>query len=126
MNVSYEQAFCSDERFSRASWVNVVNMANHELTGINVILAYSNTILKNILGDSKAGFNARSGSYVIAIVNALAAGAGIWTCRNIGRRTLLFWGHIGVAIAHFSVGLFTITRFNYGVLGMICFYFVAY
>ena len=31
---------------------NVINMANHELTGINVILAYSNTILKNILGDA--------------------------------------------------------------------------
>ena len=124
--MTYSEAFCTDERFTRGSWVNIVNMINHELTGINVILAYSDTIQKNILGDGTSGFDARTGTYCIAGVNALAAVGGIWTCRNIGRKTLLFWGHIGVAIAHFSVGVFTITGQNYGVLGMICFFLVCY
>ena len=101
-------------------------MINHELTGINVILAYSSTILEEILGTGTGGFNARTGTYCIAGVNALAAVGGIWTCRNIGRRTLLFWGHIGVAISHFCVGTFTITGSNVGVLGFICFFLVCY
>ena len=107
--MTYGEAFCSDERYTRASWINVIYMVFHELTGINVILAYSDTILKKILGTDSGGFNARTGTYCIAGVNALAAVGGIWTCRNIGRRTLLFWGHIGVAISHACVGTFTIT-----------------
>ena len=101
-------------------------MMNHELTGFNVILAYSDTILKEILGTSTGGFSARTGTYCIAVVNVIAAAGGIWTCRNMGRRTLLFWGHIGIAISHFCVGLFTIIEFNSGVLGMICFFLVSY
>ena len=124
--MTYSEAFCTDERFTRGSWVNIVNMINHELTGINVILAYSSTILEKIFGTASGGFNARTGTYCIAGVNALAAVGGIWTCRNIGRRTLLFWGHIGVAISHFCVGLFTITGSNMGVLGFICFFLVCY
>ena len=106
--------------------MNIVNMINHELTGINVILAYSSTILEKIFGNASGGFNARTGTYCIAGVNALSAVAGIWTCRNIGRRTLLFWGLIGVAISHFCVGLFTITGSNAGVLGFICFFLLCY
>ena len=126
MKVSYREAFCSDERFARSSWVNVVNMINHELTGINVIMAYSNTILTNILGDAKTGFNARQGSFIIAVISTLSTVAGIWTCRFIGRRTLLLWGHVGIAIAYFGVGLFTILEINYGVLGMMCFFLLAF
>ena len=124
--VTYKEAFCSDERFTRGSWVNVINMMNHELTGFNVILAYSNTILEEILGTSTGGFSARTGTYCIAVVNVFAAAGGIWTCRTVGRRTLLFWGHIGIAFSHFFVGLFTITGFNSGVLGMISFFLVCY
>ena len=101
-------------------------MMNHELTGFNVIMAYSSTILKDIFGTSTSGFNERTGTYCIAVVNLIASVGGIWTCRNIGRRTLLFYGHIGIALAHFSVGLFTITGFNIGVLGMICFFLVSF
>ena len=36
--VSLGQAYCSDERYTRASWVNFTNIIFHELTGINVIL----------------------------------------------------------------------------------------
>ena len=71
--VTYAEAFCTDERFTRGSWVNVINMMNHELTGFNVILAYSDTILKEILGTSTGGFTARTGTYCIAVVNVIAA-----------------------------------------------------
>ena len=57
-----KQAFVADERYRRASWINVFNMIFHELTAINIILSYSETILEDILGDpatQTSGFTAR-------------------------------------------------------------------
>ena len=56
------QAFITDERYTRASWVNIIGMIFHELTAINIIMSYSNTILEDILGDpdqQTSGFTAR-------------------------------------------------------------------
>ena len=57
-----KEAFVTDERYKRASWVNVGCMIFHELTAINIILSYSNKILENILGPpatDPSGFTAR-------------------------------------------------------------------
>ena len=53
------EAFFTDERYRRASWVNICQIIFHELTGINVILMYSSTILETILGTDSKDFNAR-------------------------------------------------------------------
>ena len=124
--MTYKDAFCADERYRRASWVNVIYIVFHELTGINIILMYSNTILKNILGDKKSGFNARTGTYVLSVANVLASLFGIWVVRTFGRRILLLYGHVGIFLAHLLVGIFTVTGVNYGVLAMICFFLFAY
>ena len=101
-------------------------MVFHEITGINVILVYSNIILKNILGTKDTGFTARTGTYAISVVNAVSSFMSIYFLRNFGRKTLLFYGHIGIFIAHFLVAVFTITGADYGVLAMICFFLFAY
>ena len=41
-----KQAFVTDERYRRASWINVIEMIFHELTAINIVFAYSTTILE--------------------------------------------------------------------------------
>ena len=124
--VTYGEAFCSDERYTRASWINVIYMVFHELTGINVILAYSNTILLHIFGDKTSGFTARTGTYVISLVNFFSSFMSIFMVKRFGRRTLLLWGHTGVALAHLCVAICTITSTNIGVLGGICFFLFAY
>ena len=58
-SVSLKEAFITDERYTRSSWVNVVMIVFHELTGINVVLMYSSTILETILGTEPGSFNAR-------------------------------------------------------------------
>ena len=45
-----KEAYITDERYVRASWINVIAMIFHELTAINIIMAFSNTILEDILG----------------------------------------------------------------------------
>lgn len=46
-----KEAYKTDERYVRASWVNFFAMIFHELTAINIIMSYSTTILEDILGD---------------------------------------------------------------------------
>ena len=125
-SVTYKEAFCSDERYKRASWINVGYIIFHELSGINVILTYSNTILENILGDSTSGFNARTGSYCISLTNAGSSLASIWFVKTFGRKILLLYGHVGICIAYILCAIFTMTQVNYGSLGMICFFLFSY
>ena len=47
---TFKEAYVTDERYVRASWVNFIAMIFHELTAINIIMAFSNTILEDILG----------------------------------------------------------------------------
>lgn len=102
--VTLKQAFISDPEYTRCSWINIINIIFHELTGINVIFLYSNTILAIVC--SGASFTPRQGVYMINIVNTFASGISIWTIRTFGRRPLLLWGHSGICITHILIGTF--------------------
>ena len=104
----------------------MIYMIFHELSGINVILAYSNTILDHILGDKKSGLNARTGTYIISLINFFSSTVSIFMVKTFGRRTLLLWGHFGITIAHLCVAICTITDAGAGVIGGICFFLFAY
>ena len=124
-----KQSFLTDERYIRASWINVIAMIFHELTAINIIAAYSNTIFENILGDpdqQTSGFTARQGTYVVGAVNFLGSCLSIITLRYLGRRTLLVSGHMGMSICYLLMGVFTITGLNYGVLVMISLFLLIF
>ena len=124
--MSLKNAFVKDERYVRASWVNIINIVFHELTGINVILIYSNTILVKIIGDDSSGFTPRQGTYVIGLVNLLSSLVSVFTIKTFGRRFLLLWGHLFITICHFCIGLFIIIDFNYGTLSFICLFLFVY
>ena len=101
-------------------------MIFHELTAINIIMSYSNTILENILGDDTSGFTARQGTYVIGLVNFLSSVISMASISLIGRRTLLLYGHTGICLSYLLMGIFTIKEINYGVLAMLCTFLLIY
>lgn len=104
-------------------------MIFHELTAINVIMAYSNTILENILPDpteQTSGFTARQGTYVIALTNLISSVLSILTIQKFGRRTLLLAGHTGIFLTYLLMGIFTVIGFNDGVLAMLCLFLLIY
>ena len=104
-----------------------MNVIFHELAGINVIMQYSNTIFKIIIGpDKTSGFTPREGTYVVGIVNFLAACVSVWTLDTFGRRTLLLLGHSGMTVTHLLIGLFIMTGFDAGVLGGIAVFLFLY
>ena len=124
-----KEAYVTDERYVRASWVNFFAMIFHELTAINIVMAFSTTILDDILGDpdeQTSGFTARQGTYVVGLVNFLSACLCILSMRFFGRRTLLLVGHIGICLSYFFMAIFTITGANYGVLAMLCSFLLIY
>jgi len=76
--------------------------------------------------DEGSGFNPRVGTYFISIVNLVASLMAIWTVRTFGRRPLLLYGHLGIAIAHVFIGTFTIIGFDIGTLAGICIFIFIY
>ena len=95
----------------------------HELTGINSILIFSNTILKNI---TNGGLSPRLGTCLIGMCNFLSAVASIGVIRTFGRRPLMLIGHVGIAVCHCIIGVLTILEINYGVLVFICLFIIIY
>jgi hypothetical protein len=95
----------------------------HELTGINSILIFSNTILANI---TEGGLSPRLGTILIGGINFVSAALSFLVIRVYGRRPLLLIGHTGIAICHGLVGLLTIYKVNYGVLVFMCLFIVVY
>ena len=63
---------------------------------------------------------------MIAAVNIFSSFTSIFAVRWFGRRTLLLVGHTGIFIAYMLMGAFVITKFNYGVLVMICVFLFVY
>jgi major inositol transporter-like SP family MFS transporter len=121
--VTLKEAFCTDERYKKASWINVADITFHELTGINSILIFSNTILATI---TDGGLSPRVGTAIIGFVNFASAASAFLVLQRIGRRPLLIWGHTGIAIAHFAIGVMTILAFDWGILVGICVFIIIY
>lgn len=101
-------------------------MIFHELTGINVVMMYSNTILESILGTGTSGFTARQGTYLLSIASLLSAFSAIWTVGVFGRKKLLLWGHASIFVTHLLIGVFTIVGLDYGVLVMMCLFLIIF
>lgn len=68
----------------------------------------------------------RQGVYLVGIFNLLASLMATWTVKKFGRKTLLVWGHIGIALAHSGVAAFSLWGVDIGVLIMILSFLVIY
>jgi len=101
-------------------------MLFHELTAINVVLAYSTAILEMLFGTSSQGFNARDGTYLIGLINFLSSSLSIVTMTYAGRRPLLLAGHTGICLTYVLMAVFTLKEINYGVLFMMCLFLLIY
>jgi len=122
--VPYSEAFCYGEKYRKASWLNVIHIVFHELTGINVIMLYSNTILANIT--KSAPFSARTGTIAIGAVNWISAMASIWIIKWFGRRPILIVGYFFIGVSHIAIGFLTIYKVNYGILAFMCCFIIGY
>ncbi|KAJ3093975.1 High-affinity glucose transporter rgt2 [Phlyctochytrium planicorne] len=125
---SIRQGVEFERRIGTASWgelakpgiarrlvIAVINQTFQQLTGINVILYYSNSIFLNMgFKDAKNEFNSIvSFPLANAFINFVATFPGMWAVERFGRKPLLVLGGFGMGIAHVLVYAF-ITGSNNG------------
>jgi len=106
--VSLKDSFFGDERYTRASWVNVAIMSFHVLTGYSAVMSFSNSIFESAQGADCSGLSPKVGTYLVGLCNLLAAMCGIYTVRSFGRRTVLLSGHLAITVLHFMIGFATL------------------
>jgi len=87
--------------YRKGTWITLIIIIFHELTGINAIMLYSNTMFK------KTGLeNPRIGTYFLGIAGLLGLAIAVLILKKVGRKTLLVSGHIIMAFCHTLVGVF--------------------
>ncbi|KAJ3126364.1 High-affinity glucose transporter rgt2 [Physocladia obscura] len=98
-NAGWGEVFSGSNR--RRVAIGMVNQAFQQLTGINVILYFGPTLYKNL------GFSATVSTEIMPIVfdfiNSVCTFPGMYGIDKFGRRPLLQWGAVGMAVAHFCV-----------------------
>lgn len=68
-NLTLGDGLCNP-RYRIATWINIGYIVFHELTGINVINMYSNTMFTEMSKEG-AGFTPRQGTYLIGAFQVL-------------------------------------------------------
>ena len=95
-------ALCNPQ-YRRATWINLGYIVFHELTGINVIMQYSNQMLKQMQSKTFP-ITPREGTYMVGVANFLTSFMSIFVVKCFKRRTLLIVGHLAIAAIHFTIG----------------------
>lgn len=114
-----------DERYIRASWTNIVIMVFHVLTGYSAVIAFSTSIFEDILSGPDT-ITPEQGTYFIGLASVCGAMLGILIVKNVGRRTLLLYGHATMAAIHFGIALCAIFNRNYILIVLINVFLLVY
>jgi SP family arabinose:H+ symporter-like MFS transporter len=116
-----------DPKYRKATWVNIGYMFFHEVTGYNIILLYSSSIfakIKNSHGEHS--FKGRLGTEIIGVINVIFAVLALYLVKKVGRRVLLIWGHLGMAVSFGLFAYFSTYNNDKGALAMIMFFLMFY
>ena len=97
----------TDERFRRASIVNVILMTFQTLTGYKAVLSFSTSIFAEAYKKTGTGLTPTAGSYLVGVVNLVGAAVGIYVVKSFGRRPIILVGHILMSVLLIGIALAT-------------------
>lgn len=116
----------SDQKYQRATLVNVTVMSFHALTGYAAVMGFSSSIFAaGDTGDSN-GLSPRQGSYMVGLCNVVAAMMGIYTIRTFGRRQVLLVGHILITVMHFLIAIAAYMEWANAEIALVCVFILIY
>lgn len=72
------------------------------------------------------GISPREGTYLVGIVNMLASLVSVVLVKYFGRKTLVVWGHLLIAVIHTATGLFNNAGNSTGVIGCVLLFLCVY
>jgi len=97
-------ALWRDDRYRRATLVNLGVISFKVLTGYAGLMAFSTTIFGEAYeAAGEKGLNPRQGTYLTGLVNLIGAMLGIVVVRKFGRKTVLLAGHFTIGVLHLGV-----------------------
>eukprot|EP00347_Sterkiella_histriomuscorum_P017146 403350492 len=70
--------------------------------------------------------NPRNGTYFIGVSSMIGALIAVLILNKVGRRTLLMYGHVIMALCHFLIGLFAYLNYSQWVVGWMVSFILAY
>ena len=104
-NVTLQQAFCSDERYMRASWTALAVCFFVIMDGGVAIWLYANQLYETLLGDNDPIMTARTAVYATSVTMLVGALFSMLNLSVFGRKTILLWGHALAALSLVAVGV---------------------
>ena len=99
--VSFKEAFCTNEMYTRASYVALLLVVSIAFNGEIAIRLYGNQIFDNILHSTGETFEltARQAVYIIGGLNIAGGVVSLFTVWFLGRKTILIFGNICIVIS---------------------------
>ena len=101
---------CCDKQYSRATIVGCLLSVFQTLTGINVIMFYSNMVFKGLT------MSATTVTALIGIVNFVATIIGFFFLICFGRKTIMLVFNILMALSLFLIAYFSFMNDTYGMV----------
>lgn len=120
-DVGLVDAFWTNEKHRRSSWIAICLTASVWLNGFQVILNYANNILTQV-NDEDSLLNPRQSVYALGLSQFLGSIISLWAVTKFGRRTLLLVGHLGCATLLTLLALCVIWDLDAFILIFICLY----
>lgn len=72
------------------------------------------------------GITPRQGTYLVGIVNMLASLVSVVLVKYFGRKTLVVWGHLLIAVIHAATGILNNYGSSTGVIGCVLAFLFVY
>ena len=109
----------------RATWFCVAFIIFGQLTGVNAIMWYSNSVIK-LMHNNGGGITPRMGTIMIGLAGFFGALIAIFPARYFGRKTLVCVGHCVMGVFLVLVGFFAFKSYNNTALAFIMLFLVTY
>ena len=103
--VSVKEAFCTNEMYTRASYIGVLLVVSITFNGNIPITLFGNQIFADILpsADGTIDLTARKAVYIIGILNIAGGVVSLFTVWFLGRKTILMFGNIAIVLCLFLI-----------------------
>uniref|UniRef100_A0A7S3IZB7 Major facilitator superfamily (MFS) profile domain-containing protein n=1 Tax=Strombidium inclinatum TaxID=197538 RepID=A0A7S3IZB7_9SPIT len=100
--VSYKGVLC-DPKYSKATMIGCTLSMFQQLTGINFIMLYSNTLFGNL------NMSAQNITGLVGVVNFFSVFGGLALLTMAGRRSIWIWVNLAIAVILILEGIFSLS-----------------
>lgn len=111
-------------RFKKAIFIGIILAIFSQVQGINAIMYYAPEIFKEIGASANSAFFQ---TVIVGVINTLFTFVAIRLADRAGRKSLLLYGGVGMAVSLFAVGLaFMYSWTGYGLLIFVLLYIACF